>query len=77
MYIDSKNAYQSIRVIAADKAGNLVESKEYKVLVTSNKWILFFMNKPILIGVRVIVVIAVIIIIIFLKNIFSKKPRNL
>lgn len=77
MYIDSKNAYQSIRVIAADKAGNLVESKEYKVLVTSNKWILFFMNKPMLIGVRVIVVIAVIIIIIFLKNIFSKKPRNL
>ena len=73
MYIDSKNVYQSIKVVAADKAGNLAESKGYEVLITSNKWIQFLMNKPMLIGVLVISVILMITIVLLLKK-FLRKP---
>lgn len=48
--IDSKDAYQSIRIIAYDAAGNWTDPIEYEVLVTSNWWVQFFMNKPLFWG---------------------------
>ncbi len=48
--VDSKNAYQTVRIIAYDAAGNPTDPVEYQVLVTSNWWIQFYMNKPLFFG---------------------------
>ena len=48
--IDSKGDYQTVKLIAYDEAGNPTDPAEYSVLVTSNGWIQFYMNKPLFYG---------------------------
>lgn len=67
--VDSKNAYQTVKIIAYDAAGNPTDPVEYQVLVTSNWWIQFYMNKPLFFGcIAGIVVIAGVIIILVAKR---------
>ena len=73
--VDSKNAYQTVQIIAYDAAGNPTDPVEYQVLVTSNWWIQFYMNKPLFFGcIAGIVVIAGVIIFLVVKR--SKKDNN-
>lgn len=67
--VDSKNGYQNVKLIAYDAAGNPTDPVEYDVLVTSNWWIQFYMNKPLFFGVIAgIVVVAGIIIFLIAKR---------
>ena len=52
LYIDikSKDGFQKIKIIAYDEAGNATEPMEYSVLVTENKLLLFYANKPLFFG---------------------------
>lgn len=73
--VDSKNAYQTVKIIAYDAAGNPTDPVEYQVLVTSNWWIQFYMNKPLFFGcIAGIVVIAGVIIFLVVKR--SKKDNK-
>lgn len=57
--LDSSSNYQTIKLIAYDEAGNPTDPIEYSVLVTSNKWIQFYANKPLFFGsIAALVVIA-------------------
>ena len=44
--INSENQWQDISVVATDAAGNMSSLEEFKVLVTANVLVQFFMNKP-------------------------------
>ena len=48
--VDSKNEFQTVKLIAYDAAGNPTEPVEYEVLVTANWWVQFFANKPLFFG---------------------------
>lgn len=48
--VDSKNEFQTVKLIAYDAAGNPTEPMEYEVLVTANWWVQFFANKPLFFG---------------------------
>lgn len=52
LYIDiaSKDGFQKVMIIAYDEAGNATEPAEYSVLVTENKLLLFYANKPLFFG---------------------------
>lgn len=69
--IDSKNMYQKIKLVSTDAAGNVSETEDYNVLVTSSNLVQFYMNKPLFYG-SIIAVIAACGIIIFL---ILKKKR--
>lgn len=73
--LTSKDARQTVQVVAYDKAGNQSDAKanEYSVLVTSNLWIQFI-NSWLAIAIAVIVVALVVIWIIFLVK--RKKDRE-
>ncbi len=67
--VDSKDAYQDVRIIAYDAAGNPTEPLDYQVLVTSNGWIQFYMNKPLFFGsIAGVVVVAGLIIFFIVKR---------
>ena len=69
--IDSKNMYQKIKLVSTDAAGNVSETEDYNVLVTSSNLVQFYMNKPLFYG-SIFAVIAACGIIIFL---ILKKKR--
>lgn len=48
--IKSAGNWQTLKAIAEDAAGNKGESEMFRVLVTSNLWIQFYMNKPLFFG---------------------------
>lgn len=67
--VDSKDAYQTVKIIAYDAAGNPTDPVEYQVLVTSNWWIQFYMNKPLFFGcIAGIVVVAGVIIFLVVRS---------
>lgn len=68
--IDSKNSYQKIKLVSTDAAGNVSETEDYNVLVTSSNIVQFYMNKPLFYGaiIGVIAVCGVIIFIILKKK---------
>lgn len=68
--IDSKNSYQKIKLVSTDAAGNVAETEEYNVLVTANRWVQFYMNKPLFFGsiAAILAVIAVIFFIIWKRR---------
>lgn len=71
--IDSKNSYQKIKLVSTDAAGNVSETEDYNVLVTSSNMVQFYMNKPLFYG-SIIGVIAVCGAIIFM--ILKKKKSE-
>lgn len=68
--VDSKNTYQTIKLVSTDAAGNVSESEEYNVLVTSSSWVQFYMNKPLFFGciAAIVVVCGLIFFIIWKKK---------
>lgn len=70
--VDSKNAYQDIKIVAYDAAGNAIEPLEYSVLITSNWWIQFFMNKPLFVGS----IIALLVILGLIFFIIAKRRKK-
>ncbi len=48
--ISSNNAFQNVKVIATDMAGNEAESSPMSVLVTSNLFVQYYSNTPLLVG---------------------------
>lgn len=73
--VDSKEDYQTIRLIAYDAAGNASEPLEYSVLVTPSQWIQFYMNKPLLIGV-VLIFSAIICSLTFVRKLFYNNDAG-
>ena len=73
--VDSKEDYQTIRLIAYDAAGNASEPLEYSVLVTPSRWIQFYMNKPLLIGV-VLIFSAIICSLTFVRKLFYNNDAG-
>lgn len=68
--VDSKNAYQTIKLVTTDAAGNVSETEDYNVLVTSSNWVQFYMNKPLFFGciAAIVVVCGLIFFIIWKKK---------
>ncbi len=57
--VDSKNSYQKIKLVSTDAAGNVAETEEYNVRVTTSNWVQFYANKPLFFGsIAAIVVIC-------------------
>lgn len=57
--LDSSTDWQKIKAIAADAAGNSIETGQYSVLITSNILVQFYRNTPLFIG-SIITVAAII-----------------
>lgn len=55
--IENSNAFQNITAVAKDAAGNETETSSYRVLVTSNLFVQYYSNKPLLIGSIIAVVL--------------------
>lgn len=70
--VDSKSSYQKIKLVSTDAAGNVSETEEYNVLVTTSNWVQFYSNKPLFFGC-IAAIIAVCAIIFF---IIWKRRKN-
>ncbi|MGN1139890.1 MAG: YDG domain-containing protein [Oliverpabstia sp.] len=70
--VNSKNRYQKIKIVSTDAAGNISETEDYNVLVTTSDWVQFFMNKPLFFGCITTFIILVIII----AFVIWKKKNN-
>ncbi len=75
--VDSKDDYQTVKIIAYDAAGNPTDPVEYQILVTSNWWIQFYMNKPLFFGCIAGIVVVAGVIIFFLSFFCRALRKNL
>lgn len=57
--VDSKDRFQKVKIVSTDAAGNVSETEDYNVLVTANKWVQFYMNKPLFFGSIAVLVILI------------------
>lgn len=48
--IASADQWQTLKISATDRAGNTGEIKELRILITRNRWIQFYRNKPLFYG---------------------------
>lgn len=48
--ISSSNQWQTIKISAVDSAGNVTHADEIRILITSNIWVQFYMNKTLFLG---------------------------
>lgn len=70
--LDGSHAYQNVRLVACDIAGNQV-TQDYEVLITASRLVQFYNNSILLIATLIVIVAAAVII----YNIFIYKHRSL
>lgn len=76
--VDSRNGYQKIKLISTDAAGNVSETEEYNVLVTTSNWVQFYANRPLFFGsIAVIVIICGFIFFIIRKRRKDEEERKI
>ncbi len=66
--LGSSSKWQRINVVARDAAGNVTETAEFRVLITTNLVIQFVRNIPLLIGTCIAVAAVIFIVLLFAKR---------
>ena len=67
--IESARNFQEIKAVAVDAAGNKAESASVRALITSNLFVQFYSNKPLLFGsIGGVAVLAAALYILFAKK---------
>ena len=71
----SRNNWQTLRVVTTDKAGNQSE-QQVRFLLTSNLWIQYIHNTPLLIGTGVTAAALILLVILLKRKKDQKEQKN-